>query len=129
MNKRLIGGIAILLGVTIVPIAGMFGYDAYLARNVDAEIIARAPERGNFQPRTVVVPAGEQVQLRVRNVDTVTHGFAIPALGVDAGAINAGHVKWLTFTPEKPGTYRFYCTVWCSTQHLQMYGNLKVVQK
>lgn len=129
MNRKTIIGIAIILSVTVLPIVGIYALDAYVARNVDAELIARAPERGNFTPRVLEVPVGETFNLRVRNVDTVEHGFAIPDLDVDAGAIKAGHVKWVEFTPEKTGTYPFYCTVWCSEQHLQMRGQIQVVEK
>lgn len=116
----------ILLASTVLPIAGIFTYEAYRTRSLTAEILARAPEKGNFTPRTLSVPAGKPVKLRIRNVDTVTHGFAIPDLGVDAGEIKAGHVALLEFTPRKPGSYDFYCTVWCSDYHLQMRGKLEV---
>ncbi|MFW6189496.1 MAG: cupredoxin domain-containing protein [Planctomycetota bacterium] len=118
--------ILLLLGVTVVPAVGIFAYEAYRTRNLTADIVARAPERGNYTPRELTVRAGQPVRLRVRNLDTVTHGFAIPELGVDAGEIKAGHVKWLEFTPERPGSYSFYCTVWCSDYHLQMNGVLNV---
>jgi cytochrome c oxidase subunit 2 len=121
--------IGVLLGCTIVPIAGIFIYEAYLTRDLTAEILARAPERGNFSPQRVVVPVGEKAKIRVRNVDTVMHGFAIPALGVDAGEIGAGEQVVLEFTPKEVGEYDFYCTVWCSDYHLQMRGVLEVVEK
>ncbi len=93
------------------------------------EILARTPEKGNFSPRVVTVVSGQKIKLRIRNVDTVTHGFAIPALEVDAGEIKAGHYAILEFTPEKPGKYDFYCTTWCSEFHLQMRGVLEVTAR
>ena len=129
MKFRGIIAAALLLGCTIVPIVAIFAYEAYRTRDLTAEIIARAPEKGNFRPQKVTVPVGEKVKLRVRNVDTVTHGFAIPALGIDAGEIKAGHVVILEFTPEKVGTFDFYCTVWCSEYHLQMRGVFEVAEK
>ena len=86
----------------------------------------RTTEKGNFSPRHIKVPLGQKVKLRIRNVDTVMHGFAIPALDVDAGESKAGHNKILEFTPQKPGKYDFYCTTWCSEFHLQMRGILEV---
>ena len=74
------------------------------------------------------MPVGEKVKLRVRNVDTVTHGFAIPDLGVESGDIKSGHQVIEEFTPEKVGEYDFYCTAWCSEHHLQMRGVLEVVE-
>ncbi|MHC4229485.1 MAG: cupredoxin domain-containing protein, partial [Planctomycetota bacterium] len=101
--------------------------EAYRTRDLTAEIVARVPEKGNFAPQLLRVQAGEKIKLRVRNVDTVTHGFAIPALQVDAGEIKAGYTAIVEFTPETPGQYDYYCTVWCSEFHLQMRGILEVV--
>ena len=128
MSSKGIISAVLILGCTVLPVIAIFGYEAYRTRDVTAEIIARAPERGNFRPQRVVVPVGEKVKLHIRNMDTVTHGFAIPALGIDAGEIKAGHVAELEFTPETAGTYDFYCTVWCSEFHLQMRGVLEVAK-
>src|SRR3990172_4337295 len=102
--KKLLVGM-LLLGCTVVPIAGMFLYEAYRTRDLTAEILARAPEKGNYSPRKVTVPVGQKIKIRVRNVDTVMHGFAIPTLGVDAGEISAGHQVILEFTPQKLGEH------------------------
>ncbi len=116
----------ILLVCTVGPIVATFAYESYRTRDLTVEILARTPEKGNFSPRAVKVSVGQKVKLRVRNVDTVMHGFAIPALSVDAGEIKAGHYAILEFTPEKPGKYDFYCTTWCSEFHLQMRGVIEV---
>lgn len=129
MNGKKIFTVAMLLACTIGPIVVTLAYESYRTRDLTAEIIARAPERGNFSPQVVKVPSGQKVKLRIRNVDTVMHGFAIPALQVDAGEIKAGHSEILEFTPEKPGEYDFYCTVWCSEFHLQMRGLLVVTAR
>ena len=109
------------------PIVAAILYESHRTQDLTAEIIARAPERGNFSPKRLTVTVGKPVRLQVRNIDTVMHGFAIPALGVDAGEIPAGNVVRLEFTPEKVGSYDYYCTVWCSEFHLQMRGVLQVV--
>lgn len=119
---------AILVFCTIVPIVAIFVYDAHLNDDVTAEILARAPEKGNFLPRNITVKAGEKVILRIRNVDTVTHGFAIPALGVEGRDIKAGRQSMVEFTAEEPGDYDFYCTAWCGDNHLQMRGVITVVR-
>ncbi len=119
----------LLLVCTVGPIVATLAYEASRTRDLTAEILAHTPEKGNFSPRLVKVPFGQKVKLRVRNIDTVMHGFAIPALGVDAGEITAGHYAILEFTPEKPGKYDFYCTTWCSEFHLQMRGVLEVTAR
>ena len=127
MRMRHIAIAGLLLGCTVLPVVGLFAYDALLRRGLTADIIARAPELGNFTPNRITVPVGKKVRLRIRNVDTVNHGFAIPELDVDAGTIRAGHAKVLEFTPLETGTYDFYCTVWCSEYHLKMRGELQVI--
>lgn len=128
-KMKLAAILTVIFSCTVLPVVAMFAYEAYRSRDLTAEIIARAPERGNFKPRELAVPAGRNVKLRVRNVDTVEHGFTIPALGVDAGVIKAGHVAVLEFEPEDVGTYDYYCTVWCSPYHLQMRGKLHVKEE
>ena len=127
MKKLLV--VIILLTCTVVPVVGIFVFEYTRTRDITVEIVARAPERGNFYPRNITVPVGEKVKLRVRNVDTVTHGFAIPTLGIESGDIKSGHQVIEEFTPEKIGEYDFYCTAWCSEHHLQMRGVLAVVKK
>jgi len=119
----------LVLGCTIGPIVATLAYESYRTKDFTADIVARTPEKGNFSPRLIKVPFGQKIKLRVRNVDTVMHGFAIPALKVDAGELKAGHSKILEFTPQKPGKYDFYCTTWCSEFHLQMRGVLEVTAR
>ena len=116
----------ILLSCTVVPVIAILAHERARTSDLTAEILARAPERGNFWPRRLSLPVGKKVKLRIRNVDTVTHGFAIPAMGVEAQEIKAGHYIIVEFTPQKPGEYDFYCTAWCSESHLQMRGVLEI---
>ncbi len=118
-----------VLACTIGPIVATLAYESFRTQDITAEILARTPEKGNFSPRLIKVTVGQKVKLRVRNVDTVMHGFAIPALEVDAGELKAGHYAILEFTPQKPGKYDFYCTTWCSEFHLQMRGVLEVTAR
>ena len=90
------------------------------------ELLARAPERGNWSPQTLEVEQGEEVTLVIRNVDAVTHGFYLPGLDLTVGEIKAGDVREITFTPQVAGEYGFYCSVWCSDFHMHMRGKLVV---
>ncbi len=128
MKTKVIVSAVLVLACTVGPIVATLIYESYRTRDLTAEIIARAPEKGNYSPQLLSVPVGEKIKLRVRNVDTVMHGFAIPALEVDAGEISAGHYAILEFTPKKSGKYDFYCTTWCSEFHLQMRGVLEVTK-
>ena len=80
------------------------------------DIVAAVPEAGGFQPNAITVETGETVTLRFSAAD-VTHGVAIgPALGIDLGQIDPGHMKEVTLTFDKAGTYTFYCNTWCSAE-------------
>lgn len=125
MNKTEVIGVILFLLATVGVVVAVLSFN----QTPTTEILARAPEKGNFTPRKVVVPVGQEVKLRIRNVDTVSHGFAIPDLAVDVGEIKAGHIVNVKFTPQKVGTYNFYCTRWCSEFHLQMRGVIEVIKK
>ncbi len=127
MRKLL--SVIILLLCTVAPIVGVLLYEKFRTKDLTAEILARAPEKGNFLPRLLTFPVGEPVTIRIRNVDTVTHGFAIPALKVDGGKILAGHSTIVEFTPTRVGKFDFYCTSWCSEDHMQMRGIIEIVEK
>jgi heme/copper-type cytochrome/quinol oxidase subunit 2 len=135
-KKELIAVILVILS-TLGAIIGIFGYENYRRKkHFTVELIARAPENGNWyckqnpkNPRQIRVPSGRKVTLLIRNIDTVTHGFAIPDLGVPiegSAEIKAGEVKKVTFTPQKKGVFPFMCTVWCSMRHMEMTGELIV---
>ena len=87
---------------------------------------ARAPERGNWAPRTIRLERGRPVTLVIRNVDIATHSFYAPALGLNTGAILPGESKEVTFTPEAAGEYLFLCAIWCSDYHMYERGTIVV---
>ena len=90
------------------------------------QLVARAPEYGNWYPQKIETKAGEELTLMIRNIDTVSHGFALPEFNVAVPEIKAGEVKMVSFLPDKEGTYTFFCTVWCSSRHMEMQGELIV---
>jgi uncharacterized cupredoxin-like copper-binding protein len=87
-----------------------------------------------YQPATIEVTAGQPVKLTFQNTDALEHDFSIMEFPVEMmGATQEampGHdmsgmaeepelhvaammnqTSTLEFTPTKPGTYEFYCTV------------------
>ncbi len=117
-----VGALALSLAV-----AGLVaGCGRSTASDVEVELLARAPERGNWSPRTLEVERGREVTLVIRNVDVVTHGFYLPALGLTASEIKAGDIVRITFTPQEAGEFPFYCARWCSDYHMDMRGLLIV---
>lgn len=101
--------------------------------NSPTEIMVQASGM-TYQPATIEVTAGQPVQITFQNMDSVEHDFSIiefpmemmdatqePMVGHDMGGMTAqpqlhmaammGQSAVLEFTPSKPGTYEFFCTV------------------
>lgn len=127
MKRNEIIAVTLMILVTIGAIFGIFAVEKYRRSKLfTVELIARAPDKGNWYPDRVVVPYGEEVKILIRNVETVSHGFAIPAFNVAVNEIKAGEVAVVKFIADKKGTFKFVCTVWCSLRHLEMTGEIVV---
>lgn len=127
MKRNEIIAVTLMILATVGTVVGILSVEKYRRSKLfTLELVARAPDKGNWYPRKVTVPLGKEVKLLIRNVETVSHGFAIPEFNVAVNEIKAGEVAVVQFTPDKRGTFPFVCTVWCSPQHLQMTGELVV---
>lgn len=102
-------------------------------------------EKGGFSPDTLEVSRGDTVIIHFKSVD-VSHGAAIGptsvvmqrsdkvviipdahgALTFDTGPIGRGQDATVKFVAMERGTFTFYCTVWCSPRHHEMYGTFIV---
>lgn len=101
-----------------------------------------------YQPASFEVMAGQPVRLTFRNDDVVEHDLSVmefpmshmaatqePMAGHDMGEMTvepelhmasaAGGTGMLEFTPSKPGTYEFFCTV-AGHKEAGMVGTLTV---
>lgn len=129
---EIVAGILIIMA-TVGTISGVFLYEDMLNKEYKTiEFQARSPELGNWDHPEIHLVKGETVRLKIRNTDTVTHGFAIPGMGIGMDEpikIKAGHVDFIFITPTESGTFLYVCTVWCSTQHPKMVGNIIVSEK
>lgn len=76
-----------------------------------------------WEPKKLIVKKGELVRLVIHNAD-VKHGLVIPDLGVNQDIPPEGAV--VEFTPEKKGTFEFFCSVWCGESHMEMQGSITV---
>ena len=116
----------ILAGLPLAVLAYQYRLRPLFSPHRVIDIAVAVPEAGGFMPDGVQVQAGETVMLRFASVD-VTHGIDIgPGLGVDLGHVDPGKVREVTLTIDRPGTYTFYCTTWCSPNHWRMRGVLEV---
>jgi nitrous-oxide reductase len=84
--------------------------------------------RSKFIPEQFEVHQGDEVHVKITNVETVrnmTHGFALSKYGINLG-IDPGQTTEATFVADKMGTYWYYCTWFCSALHLEMRGRMLV---
>lgn len=81
-------------------------------------------EQWEFKPATLRVKQGDTVILRIKSLDVV-HGFGLPEFGADQPT-PPGQETTIRFVADKPGTYSFFCTVFCGTGHPDHKGTLIV---
>ena len=69
-------------------------------------------EAGNFyfKPDVITIKKGEKVKLVLDNKGGF-HDLLIDELGVNSGRIGEGKTIEVIFTPDKAGTFEFYCSV------------------
>ena len=125
MRKTVLYSLAVIAALTLAACAGG-------ANDTAQTLTIEAVDLG-FTPSTLEVKAGEPVKLTLQNNGALTHDFSImefPMEGMaeetggmehdmgDAAAEPELHVAaaggqsaMLEFTPSKPGTYEFWCTV------------------
>jgi nitrous-oxide reductase len=86
--------------------------------------------RSHFTPDIVTAKVGDKVIVHLTNTERTpdaTHGFAIPTRNVML-SLDPGESTTVEFVVDKPGTFSFYCTEFCSALHLEMQGWL-IVEK
>ena len=89
------------------------------------EVHARMATDGGWTPEVIQAQAGVPLHLRLTS-DDVTHGFAVGQSGQPGVDVLPGKMTDLTLTFDKPGTYTYYCTRWCGSDHWRMRGTIQV---
>jgi nitrous-oxide reductase len=87
--------------------------------------------RSHFTPDIVTAKVGDKVIVHLTNVEQTpdaTHGFAVPMKNVMV-SLDPGETTTVEFVADKPGSFSFYCTEFCSALHLEMQGWLIVEPK
>ena len=110
------------IGALVLGAAGFLLYGAFWRPALPAmagNTIDIAADMGGFTRAVVRVKAGEAVTVRLRSLDNSMHSdgggkhqWAVDELGVNIIAPPLGSSS-ATFTPERPGTYTFYCDICC----------------
>lgn len=65
----------------------------------------------NFNPSSLTIKKGENIQLTFTNSGAIPHDFALDELGVKTKVLPAGQSETISFTASQSGTFSFYCSV------------------
>jgi len=82
--------------------------------------------RFKYSPAVLEVNPGDRVTIELAATDVV-HGLSIDGYGLETTS-DPGQTARLTFVADRPGSFRFRCTVTCGNMHPFMIGKLQVGQ-
>lgn len=114
-----------IFAVIIIGVLGLAGY--YLQRAffrpgpapMAGNVIDVQASMSGFDIKEIRVKAGEPVTIRLTSLDNShhtdgggKHQWAVDELGVNVIA-QPESSDYVTFTPDKAGTYTFYCDICC----------------
>ena len=94
---------------------------ATISNLVEIDMIAKKFE---FVPSTITVKQGQKVKLSIKSID-VAHGFGLPDYKI-IERLDPGQTVTVEFTADKKGTFTFFCSVSCGSDHGAMKGKLIV---
>ena len=86
--------------------------------------IKMTAKKYEFNPEEIRVKQGEKVRLLITATDR-SHGFEVKDLGIKV-RLEEGKETPVEFTADKPGEYKFNCSVRCGWRHGSMTGKLIV---
>jgi nitrous-oxide reductase len=102
-----------------------------VTRDGNKVLVKMTAVRSHFFPEHVEVMEGDEVTWRITAMETAqdaTHGFCIGGYNINL-SLEPGEYTEFTFVADRPGTWPFYCTEFCSALHLEMMGYLHVKPK
>ncbi len=114
MHRRMM--VALLIG-------GAMGGAACLAAESPAGIRISA-KKFEYHPNKVTAKLGQPVVLVLTSEDRI-HGFKMPDFGLRTDIV-PGQETRVTLTPDKVGSFTFFCDVFCGDGHEDMEGTLVV---
>jgi len=111
-----------VIGVVVLGLAGYFLVTAFFKPAPPAmagNVIDVKADMAGFDLKLIRLKAGEPVTVRLTSLDNShhtdgggKHQWAVDELGVSIVAPPEGS-NYATFTPDKPGTYTYYCDICC----------------
>ncbi len=116
---------SVIFGVVVVAVLGIAGFflrQAFFRPPPPAmagNVIDIAADMSGFDQDEIRLKVGEPVTIRLTSLDNShhtdgggKHQWAVDELDLDVVAQPLGS-EYVTFTPDKPGTYTFYCDICC----------------
>ncbi len=88
-------------------------------------VIQMTSRKYAWEPSVIRVRKGQHVRLLITAVD-VPHGFGLPGYNIYR-TLPVGEAVTVDFIAEKPGTFAFFCTVYCGVDHARHIGRLQVL--
>jgi cytochrome c oxidase subunit 2 len=95
-----------------------------LARAASPNEISIQASKFQFAPDTVKVKLGQPITFVLTSIDRI-HGFKMPEFGVRTDIVPDQETR-VTITPDKAGSFAFFCDVFCGDGHEDMGGTLMV---
>ncbi len=80
------------------------------AKSPDAKEIVIEGKNYSFSPTEITVKKGEKTRVVFKNVGGM-HDFRVDELNIATAVIGNGQEDFVEFTPDKNGTFEFYCSV------------------
>jgi len=121
-QKKIRAAAFAVIGVVVLGLAGYFLVSAFFKPAPPAmagNVIDVKADMAGFDLKLIRVKVGEPVTVRLTSLDNSMHTdgggkhqWAVDELGVSIIAPPEGS-NYATFTPDKPGTYIYYCDICC----------------
>jgi cytochrome c oxidase subunit 2 len=111
--------LSIFLFVVIASFTG-----GYIMAAEKENVIQITAKKFEYSPKDITVKKGVPVVMEFTSLDRL-HGFNCPGLGIRADIV-PGKTNQLRFTPNKAGTFLFYCDNFCGIGHEGMSGTITV---
>jgi heme/copper-type cytochrome/quinol oxidase subunit 2 len=106
-----------ILAIVLFPSPGLAGPPAERHFRIEASSFA-------YNPAVLQVNQGDRVTLEVVAADVV-HGIYIDGYGVQVTA-DPGQTQRISFVADRPGSFRYRCSVTCGPLHPFMIGKFNV---
>ena len=108
-----------LIGLTLALVSAPVTSAAPMDRHIHIEANSFA-----YAPAVITVNPGDRVTVELAAQDVV-HGLYLDGYDLNLTA-DPGQTARLTFAADRPGTFRFRCSVTCGALHPFMIGKLNV---